>query len=165
MEATIGRLIMSLPSADVYFCAPTTDDLTMPDCGKRISQATISDPIRIMRHLLEGLALLHSNGLIHGDITDSNVLIDSDGTPRYIDMWRPNKGRLSRYSSAEERAAGHSITGPTIDCWRLGMVLRDTIGSNAIVEGLLHPDPAQRWTAERAKCEAYALSGVMPHDV
>jgi serine/threonine protein kinase len=103
-----------------------------------------------MRHLFQGLAMLHDHHLIHGDITDSNVLIDSDGTPRFIDFFRPNKGRLSRYSTPEERAAGHSITGPTIDCWRLGMVLRDTIGSNAIVEGLLHPDPNQRWTASEA---------------
>jgi serine/threonine protein kinase len=150
MEATIGRLIMSLPSADVYFCAPTTDDLTMPDRGKRISRATISDPIRVMRHLLQGLALLHYHHLIHGDITDSNVLIDTDGTPRFIDFFRPNKGRLSRYSTPEERAAGYSMTGPTIDCYRLGLVLRDTIGNSSVVEGLLHPNPACRWTASEA---------------
>lgn len=155
-EAAVGCRIMSLPSADVYFCAPVTVDLQMPDRGKRISRVSISDSARVIRHLLEGLALLHSNGLVHGDITDSNIVIDTEGIPRYIDFWRPNKGRLSRYSAPEEFATG-SMTGPTIDCWRLGMVLYDTVGKNVITDGLLHPDPAQRWTASQALEQIHCL--------
>jgi serine/threonine protein kinase len=60
--------------------------------------------IPILEHLLEGLVLLHKKGWSHTDIHDKNILIDTNGTPRYIDFGlalnkkNPNKEELDKFS-------------------------------------------------------------------
>jgi serine/threonine protein kinase len=38
------------------------------------------------KHLKDGFELLHSNGIIHGDLSDTNVIIGDDNLPRIIDF-------------------------------------------------------------------------------
>jgi len=147
-EAAVGRTIMSLPFAELYYCAPTDASLTMPYRGIRIDKVPVT--ITAVKHLLDGLSILHDADMIHGDITPTNILVDTDGIPRFIDFWRPNAGRISAYSSPEERAAGKWMNSKAIDCWRLGRVLNEVFGDNSIIDGLLDEDPVTRLTASQA---------------
>jgi tRNA A-37 threonylcarbamoyl transferase component Bud32 len=38
------------------------------------------------KHLKQAIELLHSNGIVHGDITSNNIIIGIDGLPRLIDF-------------------------------------------------------------------------------
>lgn len=148
-ELERGAVIRGLPDADVYFCAPygiESGVLVSSWGGSPIRNVPITNPVTITQHLIQGLSLLHSNGLIHGDINDSNIVI-ADGVARYIDFWRPNKGRLSVWSSPEEVAARRNIISPEVDCWRLGLVLQKYClapETEAVISSLTHVDPALR---------------------
>ncbi len=48
------------------------------------------------KHLKDGIELLHSNGIIHGDLTGNNIVIGPDGLPRLIDFGN------SVYDAAED---------------------------------------------------------------
>jgi serine/threonine protein kinase len=149
-ELERGALIRGLPDADIHFCAPFAIDsgvLVSSWGGTPIRNVRVTDPIGVCQHLIQGLLVLHSNGLIHGDINDSNIVISAEGVARYIDFWRPNKGRLSAWSSPEEVACGKNIVGPAVDCWRLGLVLQKYCLSpetEAVISNLMHVNPALR---------------------
>jgi serine/threonine protein kinase len=148
-ELERGAVIRGLPDADAHFCAPFAIEsgvLVSSWGGSPIRAVRVSNPAAITQHLIQGLSLLHNNGLIHGDINDSNIVI-ADGVARYIDFWRPNRGRLSAWSSPEEVACGKNIIGPAVDCWRLGLVLQKYCLSpetEAVIGSLLNPNPALR---------------------
>lgn len=42
--------------------------------------------VRIFRHVLEGVALLHKQDICHCDIHEGNIIIDPKGTPRILDF-------------------------------------------------------------------------------
>jgi hypothetical protein len=84
--------------------------LGMQDGGRTLKQA-IEKPaflcrhfLSVLEHLLEGLLLLHSAGWDHTDIHDNNILIDVNGTPRFIDFGlafnkqKPNKEEMENYT-------------------------------------------------------------------
>jgi serine/threonine protein kinase len=149
-ELERGSIIHSLPDTDTYFCAPYGTEsgvLVSHWGGIAIRNIRVTDPIGVCQHLINGLAILHSHGLIHGDINDSNIVISAEGVPRFIDFWRPNRGRLSAWSSPEELACGKNIVGPAVDCWRLGMVLQKYClvpETEAVISRLMNVDPALR---------------------
>ena len=148
-ELERGAVILALPEADRYFCAPFAIEsgvLVSRWGGAAIRTVKVTDPIGVCQHLIQGLSILHDNGQIHGDINDSNIVVD-DGVARYIDFWRPNRGRLSVWSSPEEVASGRNIVGPEVDCWRLGLVLQKHCmapETEAVIVSLLNPNPAMR---------------------
>jgi len=94
----------------------------------------------MMSQLLAGVALIHSRGLLHGDIKPGNVLVGTDGRARLADFGllrdanaqhvRPTSGTL-RYMSPE------CLDGSPVDCRRdiyaLGLVLVETLTGKAVV--------------------------------
>ncbi|KAG2054030.1 kinase-like protein, partial [Suillus hirtellus] len=44
------------------------------------------DRLRLLKQIAEGLQYLHDNDVIHGDLTNSNVLVAADGSPRLADF-------------------------------------------------------------------------------
>jgi len=55
------------------------------------------------KHLKDGIDLLHSNGIIHGDLTSNNIVIGSDGLPRLIDFGNSVYDAPEEFIKAEER--------------------------------------------------------------
>jgi len=89
--------------------------LGMRDGGRTLKQA-LDKPaflcrnfLSIMEHLLEGLLLLHTAGWNHTDIHDNNIMIDANGTPRYIDFGlasskqNPIKEELEKFTEFNPR--------------------------------------------------------------
>ena len=108
------------PDVDWNKCSLTenTSDLLilgMNDGGRTLKQASDKPAffcrnfLSILEHLLEGLLLLHASGWNHTDIHDSNIMIDTNGTPRFIDFGlasnkqNPNKEELERFTEFNPR--------------------------------------------------------------
>ncbi|KAG1847618.1 kinase-like domain-containing protein [Suillus subluteus] len=44
------------------------------------------DRLRLLKQITEGLQYLHDHDVIHGDLTNNNVLVAADGSPRLADF-------------------------------------------------------------------------------
>lgn len=82
---------------------------------------------RWARQIVQGLAAIHAHGLVHGDVTLSNVVIDEDDNALLIDINR--RGCPIGWEPPEFQGlidAGLRISmyiGVKSDMWQLGMVL------------------------------------------
>jgi len=63
--------------------------LLSPYAGTSLHDIVIQDSfnfIENLRHVLEGIEILNSHGICHYDLHDNNILVDSRGTLRIIDL-------------------------------------------------------------------------------
>jgi serine/threonine protein kinase len=47
---------------------------------------SMMDRLRLLKQIAEGLQYLHDHNVIHGDLTNNNVLVAADGSPRLADF-------------------------------------------------------------------------------
>ncbi|KAG1853472.1 kinase-like domain-containing protein [Suillus subalutaceus] len=47
---------------------------------------SMMDRLRLLKQITEGLQYLHNHDVIHGDLTNNNVLVAADGSPRLADF-------------------------------------------------------------------------------
>ncbi|KAG1867241.1 kinase-like domain-containing protein, partial [Suillus subalutaceus] len=47
---------------------------------------SMMDRLRLLKQITEGLQYLHDNDVIHGDLTNNNILVAADGSPRLADF-------------------------------------------------------------------------------
>jgi eukaryotic-like serine/threonine-protein kinase len=98
--------------------------------------------IRILRECLAGLAALHRDGIVHGDIKPANIMVKRTGNAKIIDigsamdldhaaarrMWSP------AYAAPEVLAGGKNT--PQSDLASLGYVLIELLAGQSPFEGL-----------------------------
>ncbi|KAG2053224.1 kinase-like protein [Suillus hirtellus] len=53
---------------------------------KKLETLSMIDRLRLLKQIAEGLQHLHDNDVIHGDLTNGNVLVAADGSPRLADF-------------------------------------------------------------------------------
>ena len=85
----------------------------------------------IVGQLTDAVRFLHSNGIVHRDIKDENVILDGSGNCQLIDFgsaaqWRPGK-RWDTFSgtlhyASPEILRGEMYSGKEQDVWALGVV-------------------------------------------
>ena len=85
----IQEFIEGLPLWVWRACHP---ERTADECG------------RIVDQLREAVAACHAEGVVHGDLTPANVVIDADGRARLVDFGRANWGMDQSRRPAEEIA-------------------------------------------------------------
>lgn len=101
--------------------------------------------------LLEGLKMIHDNGLLHLDIKPGNIHICPGGKPLLLDFGAVHSMQMSRkkqkgqvvtpgFSPIEQYEVGKGYVGPWTDIYALGATMRACIDGTA-------PPPA----ADRAK--------------
>ena len=85
----------------------------------------------LIGQLADAIRFLHSNGIVHRDIKDENVILDGNGRCQLIDFgsaahWRPGK-RWDTFSgtlhyASPEILRGEMYGGKEQDVWALGVV-------------------------------------------
>jgi len=126
---------------------------------------------RLLAQLAGTLAHLHEQGLVHGDVTPSNVLVAADDHVKLADFGgvRPTGERAEvgtpGYLSPEQ-LAGEPLS-PASDVYALGLVLRACLdgvadvpaGLTALVAETTDPDPVRRPSAAAVAVRLEARGG------
>jgi len=147
---------------------------------------TVNDIVRIVSELLEALSFLHQRGIIHRDISSSNIMLsDADGTVKLIDFGISRFkeeagltvladtpiiiGRL-RYMSPEQRKEAW-LADERSDIYSTGKVLDELLSTNqptlkgfeAVVKKALAEDVTKRFqTVEEFKQELLKVNQPRP---
>jgi serine/threonine protein kinase len=130
------------------------------------SHSSLDEMLRLFNRICEAVGYLHSNGIVHGDIKPSNVMVKQEATPKLLDFGTArliDPGDLQAsalsglimtpgYASPEQRAGlGPSVPG---DVYSLGCVLRDMLAHTtppadvcAIRDRCLSTSPSERYRA------------------
>ena len=120
------------------------------------SRPTAPQAMGVVRGALLGLDHAHGRGVVHGDVSASNILVDTDGVSRLIDFGRGGRGTPA-YRSPE--VGGGAAPSPASDVYASAAVLTHLLtGSPAATSvGGTHPgiqpvlrvamdeDPASRY--------------------
>jgi hypothetical protein len=87
-------------------------EILTTDVKKLISKGTLTEPqkLQIMQDALNGLAHVHSRGLVHRDIKPENIMLDSAGNAKLIDFGeavRIPMGQTSYLTRTKAGTAGY----------------------------------------------------------
>src|SRR5688572_5471821 len=96
----------------------------------------------------DALAYVHERGVVHRDVTPSNVLCGPDGRPRLADFGIARLVDTTRVTAAAtaigtaaymapEQVQGHDVT-PAADVYALGLVLLELLTGRRAFEGTGH---------------------------
>jgi len=114
---------------------------------KKTNHVSLSHRLRLLRDVAAGLAYLHSQGIVHGDLTGSNVLIDCEERARLCDFglssvmeeltgssyYTSNLGGAVRWAAPEvyqydfERSQLGTIISPATDVYSFGSVALEVL--------------------------------------
>ncbi|CAJ0632155.1 9750_t:CDS:10 [Entrophospora sp. SA101] len=100
----------------------------------------------LMKQLLEGLAYLHENGVLHRDIKGSNILLNNRGELKLADFGLARQfhpKRMHDYTNRvitlwyrpPELCLGATQYGPEVDLWSAGCIMMELITKKAIFPG------------------------------
>ena len=112
----------------------------------------------VAAQVADALVALHGEGIVHGDVTPENVLVDRDGDVKLVDFGMSRligeevgAGVMTgvRDYRAPEVVAGEP-PGPAADVYALGATVHEAVGGSPVVAGT-PPPPAS----------AGALTGVL----
>ena len=137
-EATVLASLDHPHIVAVYDLIGTDDDLWLveewvdgADVTALVAAAGGLSPVQslsILRGALQGLAFAHERGVVHGDITPGNILVDRQGLSKLVDFGlagvsgRPGIGSGTAGFASPEAQRGEPLTFAS-DVWSAGAVL------------------------------------------
>lgn len=100
-----------------------------------------------MKQLLAGISHVHSQGILHRDITTLNILVDNRGILKIADFGlctfsisKPSVPLTSRVGTlwyrAPELLIGSCFYGIEVDLWSIGCVLGELFNGKGILQGM-----------------------------
>lgn len=151
-----------------YMAGGTLRELLEKRPGHRLAYEEV---LTLFAPVLEGLSLLHSEGILHMDISPDNLMVDGEGTLRLIDFGSARgKGEGGKptakytYAAPEQLGTG-GVVGPWSDIYALCAVLYETISGERPAPALsrMHREslaPLSRWAQLPPEGEAAILQGL-----
>ncbi|WP_374106650.1 serine/threonine-protein kinase [Kitasatospora aureofaciens] len=144
-------------------------DLLTGEAGEagEVGEVTEAEGARLIAGICEGLAHLHANGWVHGDLKPDNVLLAADGSVRLADFglateltgtrgthgYAPPMGTFDYLPPERWKAplGEHGVTvRPSADIWALGIVVHEVFARGA------SPFPGATPAARAAAAQEYA---------
>ena len=136
------------------------EDLSQVLSLRPLSAAETSEALE---PVLEGLAYLHAQGLVHGRLRPSNILAVGDQLKLSSDRLLPageSRGRRDEPDAYDAPETAGGEIGPAADVWSLGVILVEALTQQLpgatlprlpapfddIARHCLQPDPRDRWT-------------------
>jgi hypothetical protein len=138
------------------------DLLTAAEPGK-----AVPDAVPVLRGTASGLAHLHGEGWLHGDLKPANILLGPDGEVWLADFglttelegthaYVPPMGTLDHLPPewwSERTGSLGTAVRPTADIWAFGVV------AHQVLSGGSHPFPGATARARALAAQAYARGG------
>jgi serine/threonine-protein kinase len=119
-----------------------------PPFARAIRRRAFTPPqsARIVAVVARGLDHAHAHGIVHGDVTPSNILLKGDGSPKLTDFGMARRpggpgGEAGRtagtpvYMSPEQAAGLHDVIDARTDVYSLGAVLYEAVTGRAPFAG------------------------------
>ena len=168
---------MAAPSIDVPYdsLASAPEPFERPDLEAARHISAINSPVRIMRirelmaQVCEGLAYIHSRGLVHRDLKPSNIMVDPESNARLMDFGLlkvlSDGGEVTdagqvvgtyRYMSPEQ-ASGEALDARS-DLYAVGVLLYELLAGRP---PFLSKNPLDLWR-ELLESEPPPLRGLNP---
>ncbi|WP_416968742.1 serine/threonine-protein kinase [Streptomyces sp. 4F14] len=133
-------------------------------CAVLESGRPVPDPVRVLRGVLAGLAHMHAEGWVHGDLKPANVLLGTAGEVWLADFGlateldgthahMPPLGTLDHLPPewwSQRTGAQGAVVRPTADIWAFGVL------AHQVLTGGLHPFPGATARARSLAAQAYA---------
>jgi serine/threonine protein kinase len=123
--------------------------------------------IAVLRDILAALSALHREGIVHGDVKPSNLMLKRTGNAKLVDIgsafeWsRGDQGRTFTPTYAAPEVLGGGGSSPQADLASLGYVLVEMLSGVPPFAGLQNPDALLR--AKRTIVDR--LPETLPEDV
>ncbi len=128
---------------------------------------------QVAAQVADALGALHAVGLVHGDVTPDNVLVDKDGEVKLVDFGAshilgedggdPGSRMTGTRDYRSPEVCAGAAAGPASDVYALGAMLRDAVRSGGaaltpLLATMLATDPAERPGAVTARDALAAIA-------
>jgi len=118
-----------------YLVFELIDGESLKDRLKRAGKMSVKDAVILTSQILAGVAYLHSQGVVHRDLSPANILLTQDGIPKVTDFGmsmlvqdQALDGEISGtlpYMSPEPFAS--AALGPHLDVFTLGSIFYEML--------------------------------------
>jgi serine/threonine protein kinase len=135
----------------------------------------IGDALPLVIQLAEIVAYFHRQGVVHGNLKPSNVLLAADGIPRVIDFRLTSGVFLSPLSTNDEISAGIAYVAPelirdpgaeprvTTDIYGLGTILYELLTGRPPFAGATAGETLEQITSQDPVAPSQLNSAVTPY--
>jgi hypothetical protein len=118
--------------ASAYLVEEWVDGATVATVVRHNGRMPAAQALGVLRGALLGLAAAHRAGMVHGDVSLSNILVDAGGTARLIDF-----GSVAAVGGVAQPATG-AFAAPEVAAGRPATPAADVYAAAAVLATLLH---------------------------
>lgn len=129
-----------------YLAYELVEDAKTLDVAAR--ELDVLGRLKLVRQVAEAVASAHALGIVHRDLKQLNVLVDTEGRARVCDFGLATAGDLTRLTRSQaflgtpshmapeqlEGGSSERARAPTVDVWALGVILFECLTGRPVFE-------------------------------